>query len=115
MKYLDDKLAKPTDKSYNRKRSDKQEKKLAKEFGGKTTINSGATFGQNDIITPVFEIEAKTTSKKSFTLKLEDLKKLQRKCDKNKVPIFIVEFEGNDEYVIVNKNFFTLWNSMPVL
>lgn len=42
-----------------RERSKKQESRIAKKLRGYTTINSGATFGQNDVITDFCEIEAK--------------------------------------------------------
>ena len=63
-----------------RKNSQKQENRLAKEFGGRTTANSGATFSENDVKTPDFDIEAKTTKSSQFILKVADLKKMQRKC-----------------------------------
>ena len=56
------------DKKTTRERSRKQESRLAKQLNGYTTINSGATFGQNDVITDFCEVEAKTTEKESFSL-----------------------------------------------
>ena len=95
-----------------RDRSAKQEKRLAKSFGGRTTSNSGAKFGENDIKTPDFEIEAKTTYAKQFPLKLETLKSAAKKCPFEKIPLLIVEFDGGerkDEYVIIERgDFITL-------
>lgn len=76
-----------------RARSGKQESRLAKELNGHTTINSGATFGQNDVVTDFCEIEAKTTKKESYSLKLSDWRLLRKKCVGNKLPIFIIDFE----------------------
>lgn len=56
----------------NRYYSNRQEKKIAKELGGKQTSNSGATsFSKGDIRTKQFLIEAKTVtkSKDSFSIK----------------------------------------------
>ena len=53
-----------------RERSKKQESRIAKKLRGYTTINSGATFGQNDVITDFCEIETKTTAHESYSLKL---------------------------------------------
>lgn len=76
-----------------RERSSKQESRIARQLRGHTTINSGATFGQNDVITDFCEVEAKTTAKESFSLKLSDWRLLRKKCAGNKIPIFIVDFE----------------------
>lgn len=60
-----------------RKRSDKQEKRLAKQMGGVQYAGSGSVFGENDVKTKDFSIEAKTTEKKQYTLKVDDIKKAQ--------------------------------------
>ncbi len=84
-----------------RKRSHKQESKIAKDLKGYTTINSGATFGQNDVITDFAEVEAKTTKNKSYTLKEEEFLKLERKCKVGKLPMFIVDFESTGKTLAV--------------
>ncbi len=76
-----------------RGRSSKQEKKTAKALRGFTTFNSGATLGQNDVITDTMEVECKITSKGSFSVKLNDMEILHRKCHVDKVPLMTVEFE----------------------
>lgn len=88
-----------------RSRSKKQESRIARELSGKLTINSGATFGQNDVITDFCEIEAKTTKKESFSLRLEDWRKLKKKCAVNKMPIIVVDFETcTDNLAVLNYN-----------
>lgn len=87
-----DKKLNPT----TRCRSTKQEKRTAKELRGYTTFNSGATLGQNDVITDTMEIECKTTSKSSFSLKLTDWDLLRRKCHVDKVPMITVAFESEE-------------------
>ena len=84
-----------------RRRSGKQESRLAKQLNGHTTINSGATLGQNDVITDFCEVEAKTTNKESFALKLSDWRLLRKKCAGNKMPIFIVDFEQTKDSLAV--------------
>lgn len=96
-----------------RKKSGKQEKRLAKEFKGRVTTNSGSTFSENDVVSPHFEIEAKTTESKQYILKIEDIKKMERKADKNKIPLFIVEFsQFNRELVIIDKQDFLTLNGI---
>lgn len=94
-------LDKLFDKETTRVRSKRQESRLAKQLNGHTTINSGATFGQNDVITDYCEVEAKTTLKESFTLKLMDWRILRKKCAGNKIPIFVVDFEQSKDTLAV--------------
>jgi len=84
-----------------RERSGKQESRIAKQLRGVTSINSGATFGQNDVITDFCEVEAKTTTKESFSLKLEDWRILRKKCSGKKLPIFVVDFEKSKDTLAV--------------
>ena len=84
-----------------RERSGKQESRIARQLNGHTTINSGATFGQNDVITDFCEVEAKTTTKESFSLKLSDWRVLRKKCAGNKIPIFVVDFESSKDSLAV--------------
>lgn len=94
-------MSKMLDGKTTRERSGKQESRLAKQLNGHTTINSGATFGQNDVVTDFCEIEAKTTSKESYSLKLSDWRILRKKCATNKIPIFIVDFEKSKDTLAV--------------
>lgn len=82
------------EKKTTRQRSGKQESKIAKQLKGHVAINSGATFGQNDVITDFCEVEAKTTEKESFSLKLSDWRKLRKKCASDKIPIMVIDFES---------------------
>jgi len=76
-----------------RSRSKKQEVRVAKTHGGLPTINSGATFSQNDVETPEFSFECKTTQKKSYVFKLEEFRKAQERTPVHKIPVFQVDFE----------------------
>ena len=84
-----------------RSRSGKQETKIAKALQGKKTINSGATFSENDVLTDYAEIEAKTTGKDSFSLRIEDIDKLQKKCTATKIPVVVVQFEKHNRQLAV--------------
>ena len=82
-------------KETTRSRSKKQETNIAKRMKINTTINSGATFGQNDAIGDYCEVEAKTTKKRGYTINLDELNKLAQKCSVGKIPIHIICFEDN--------------------
>jgi alpha-L-arabinofuranosidase len=84
-----------------RHRSKKQESRIAKELKGRTTINSGATFGENDVTTDIAEIEAKTTTKNSYSIKLDDWNKLVSKSKKDKFPIMVIDFENDKKSLAV--------------
>lgn len=84
-----------------RAKSDKQETKLAKTFGGRKTAGSGSKFSENDVKTPEFEIEAKTTESKQYILKLDDWNKMQKKCSGYKKPLFVLEFAGNNTDIVM--------------
>ncbi len=77
-----------------RKRSVKQESNLAKSLKGVTTFNSGATFGQNDVLTDYCEIEVKYTDKDSFRIDLKTWSKLHVRCNAHKIPLMVVELQG---------------------
>lgn len=84
-----------------RQRSKKQESRIAKQLKGYASINSGATLGQNDVITDFCEVEAKTTAKESYSFKLSDWRKLRKKCATDKIPIFVVDFETTKDSLAV--------------
>lgn len=94
-------IGKLFDTKTTRERSRKQESRIAKQLNGHTTINSGATFGQNDVVSDFCEIEAKTTEKESFSLKLSTWRLLKKKCASNKIPIIVVDFEQSKDSLAV--------------
>lgn len=55
------------------KRSRRQEKRGAKAYGGVVNSGSGNQHRKNDVRRPGFDVEFKTTTRKSYSLKLEDL------------------------------------------
>ena len=86
-----------------RQESDKQEKRLAKDLGGKPRPGSGSVWGyRRDVVTPTILVEAKTTKTNKYNLSLKDLAHLKFQAySDGKVPAYIVEFLGKGEVVIV--------------
>ena len=84
-----------------RARSGKQESQLAKVLNGTATVNSGATFGQNDVLTDYAEIEAKTTAKSSFSINIQTWEKLTDRCKSSKIPIMCVKLEKHKKDFVV--------------
>lgn len=91
--------------------SSKQEKKVAKEVGGKQVVNSGATrFNKGDVITDSWLIECKTKTKKSdsITLKKEWIEKNKEEAfAMNKLYSAIaIDFGDGEQYYIVDAKIF---------
>lgn len=91
-KWLVGRLEKPES---TRKKSKVQEDKLALMLKGKVALNSGATFGQNDVLVSYAEVECKTTSKESFSITMKDWNKLVKKCSVTKMPMMALEFQNS--------------------
>ena len=96
-----------------RKRSDKQEKYLAKVLKGRTTSGSGSVFGENDVKTRLFDIEAKTTQSKQYIIKEAELEKMERRASAGRVPVFVIGFEetGRSYAMIPLSDFISLSDS----
>lgn len=90
------------------KRSQRQERRGARILGG--TVNSGSGNGpwrKNDVRTPLFSIEYKTTTKKQFPLKSSDLAKAEENAllDGNRTMLFGIEMAGRTWMVIDEADF----------
>jgi len=81
--------------SDNKKRSREQEERMAKREGGRAQPGSGSVRGfEGDVRnTGKMRGEAKFTRAASYTLKLEDLTKLETQARGDEFPIFEVEFQ----------------------
>jgi len=86
-------------------KSSKQEHSWAEKVGGNVTIGSGCLwFQKSDVNAPGWKFELKTTEKKYYNLKLDDLefcvKAAYRSHNK---PGFVIRFddENNDENVVI--------------
>ena len=91
--------------------SDKQEKRVAKDLGGKQTPNSGATpWVKGDVVTDRFVIECKTATKEkqSFSIAKKWLKALPEEAFSNGKPYWALAFDfgDGDEYYIIDKKLF---------
>jgi len=86
-----------------RERSDKQETSLANKFKANKTINSGATFGENDVVSADVSIEAKITYGKGYRLTVEEWRKLESRTKVTQMPSFVIEFENDDLELAVIK------------
>ena len=102
------KIKNPT-KNQIKKKSIKQEKKLAKDLGAKRVPQSGAqSTSPNDIVKGNYVIESKATSKNSISLKkvwLDEVK--ESPINFGKIPVLILDFtKTNDRYVIMDEKDF---------
>ena len=80
----------------NRERSQLQEKKMAKALGGRVQPASGALpYYKGDIKADRYLIEAKTTTKKSYTLTRALLGKIDSEAENiRKTPVLALSFES---------------------
>ena len=91
--------------------SKKQEKKVAKELGGKVVANSGATrFFKGDVNCNKFLIECKTKTKESssINIKKEWLEKIKQEANISRKSYYalIFDFGDNNNYAIIDINLF---------
>lgn len=92
--------------------SNRQEKAVAKQVGGKQQSNSGATtFAKGDVLTHDFLIECKTTtctSKASFSIKKEWLDKNKQEALEMRKAYNALCFDyGNqDRYYVIDERLF---------
>ncbi len=82
-------------------RGRKYESNVAKALKGRLAVNSGATFGQNDIIADYCEVEAKLTTNSSYSLKAEYFKEVKNKCAITKIPLMVINFEAHKSTLAV--------------
>lgn len=82
------------------KRSRDQERRLAKTFGMRQQVASGAIPGIKSDLREKGRLrgEAKETVHKSYSLKLVELEKLEREAQGGELPLFMVEFQGSHPF-----------------
>lgn len=90
----------------NRERSLAQEKKAEQRYGARRQPASGAMpHSKSDLRdSGRIRVECKFTRAKSFTLKLEELKKLEREKTGDEHPVFEIEFQAEKpfkRYVVI--------------
>ena len=87
----------------NKKRSVKQEKKVASLASGFLVPGSGSGNFKGDVQSPVFKIECKSTEKDSISVKLAWLQKIENEAlSDGKVPILSIEM-GKERYYILRE------------
>lgn len=89
------------------RRSRKQERAGAAQFGGRVNPGSGNGWvHKNDVRTASHSIEYKTTANASFTLKLTDLKTAEHHAAAASSEMaFIIDIQGR-EYAVITKDHF---------
>lgn len=88
-----------------RKRSQKQEKSVAKEFNARVTLASGALwFSKSDVRSEKFLIECKTTQKGFYTITNKVWEKVDNEALKDgmRTPLLIVDLHDTERYVVFN-------------
>ena len=92
------------------KKSQRQERDAAAKYGGRVRPGSGNKWhSKGDVITEDSLIEVKYTDKKSFSLKLEELLKIEREAlMEDRVPLFGISFSGKNYVVMTEEDYETL-------
>ena len=81
-----------------KKKSKKQEEKIAKDIGGRTTPGSGALwFSKADVRNDKYLIEAKFTDSNSYQLKYTTWDKIKREAinDGLRIPVMQIDIQGS--------------------
>ena len=100
---MSDFINKPKHALTSKEKSVKQERRLAKELNGRVTPGSGSGGVKGDVHTRDELIEAKTTSKRQYTLKFVDLQKLEGDARRaGKRPVFIIQVEDDADVFLMH-------------
>lgn len=93
-------------RSEGQRRSQKQERRVAKEHGGRVNPGSGnGDIHKNDVRTDTESWELKYTSKAQFPLKEADLNAAWvHSVIANKRMVFGIQFGNGDNYVVLNED-----------
>jgi hypothetical protein len=85
-------------RSIHQRRSSTQEQRTATDLGGRAQKGSGSTdFAKSDVRAPLdVRAECKTTSARSYTLKISDWEKIQGEALRGGLeePVMQIEFQG---------------------
>ena len=88
-----------------KRRSQKQEKSVAKDFDAKVTVASGALWGmKSDVRNDKFLIECKTTEKEYYSLTAKVWEKISEEAvrDHMRIPLMVIDLEDKDRVVVFN-------------
>lgn len=92
-----------------KKRSQLQEKSVAKSFNAKQVVASGALWGaKGDVRNDKYLFECKTTEKDYYTITSKVWEKIEEEAlkDRMRTPLLIVDLRDTDRYVVFNPNHF---------
>lgn len=92
-----------------KRRSQKQEKSVAKDFNARPTVASGALWGmKGDVRNDKFLIECKTTEKDYYSITTKVWEKIEDEAlkDRMRTPLLIIDLQDADRYVVFNPNQF---------
>ena len=92
-----------------KRRSQKQEKSVAKDFNARMTVASGALWGmKGDVRNDKFLIECKTTEKDYYSITTKVWEKIEDEAlkDRMRTPLLIIDLQDTDRYVVFNPNQF---------
>ena len=92
-------------------KSNLQEKSVAKQFGGKQVIASGALwFASSDVRNDKFLIECKTTEKDYYSLTSKVWEKIEQEAIKDhlRIPLMVIDLEDRDRIVVFRPQDFDL-------
>jgi hypothetical protein len=92
------------------KRSQRQEKGLAKKYDGKVSPGSGnGWIHKNDVRNDEFSFEAKTTEKRQYPLKVDELVLAERNALlSGREMVFVIEMGGRNWMVLSQETFDTI-------
>ena len=99
-------------------KSNKQEKEVAKLFGGKQVIASGSLwFADSDVRSDKYLIECKTTEKDYYTLTAKVWEKIQEEAiqDHMRTPLMVIDLKDTDRYVVFRPKDFSKSVVSPLL
>lgn len=92
-----------------KKRSQIQEKSVAKKFNARPTVASGALWGmKSDVRNDKYLIECKTTEKNYYPITYIVWEKIEDEAlkDHDRIPLLVVDLEDKYRYVIFNPKYF---------
>lgn len=88
-------------KSLSHARSSLQERDIRDKMQAILTRGSGSGHDKLDVKIPgLLRVECKNTTKKSYKLKLDDLKKMYQGCKDGEVPFMEIEFIDEDSKLL---------------
>ena len=94
-----------------KKRSQLQEKAVAKDFNAKVTVASGALWGMKaDVRNDKFLIECKTTEKDYYSLTSKVWEKIEQEAIKDhlRIPLMVIDLDDRDRVVVFRPQDFDL-------